>query len=287
MNLYVTPGEIKAVAPDLIRSTTSKYDDPLYGRCVDVSRAIDHRCKRHFYPLLATRYFSGSGKSVMWVPDLISVTSISVSDDNGQTYEDLSANDYYLAVGEDFDKECSYNTILLNLNGDYSVFFKGQRSVKIVGVWGYTDDRDLCWEDSGLTLAADMAEDASSFSVADGDAEDQFGLGTALQLGRLIRIGSEYLFVTGVSDNNVTVIRARNGSTAAAYTSGEAIFLWRPPFNIVGAARITVMRDLLRAQQGYADARGAVDLGGELVWNGRWDPEALEKLRPLIRTAIG
>lgn len=289
MNLYITPDEIKAAAPDLIRSSTTKYDDPLYNRCVDVSRAIDQRCKRFFYPLLATRYFSGSGKGVLWVPDLISVTSISVSDDNGDTYEDLAETDYFLAVAEDFDKLCSYNTIVMNKNGDYSVFYKGQRSVKIVGVWGYTDDRHQAWEDSGLTLAADMASGAGSFTVADGDAEDQFGLGVALQMGRLIKVGTEYLFVKAVNvDNNtITVIGARNGSTAAAHSSGDTIYIWRPPYNVVGAARITAVRDLMRAQQGYANARGAMDVGGEVRWTGRWDPEALEKLRPVIRTAVG
>jgi len=123
--------------------------------------------------------------------------------------------------------------------------------------------------------------------VADGTVDDQFGLGVALQLGRLIKIGSEYLFVKLVNVNTINVVRARNGSTAAAHSSADAILLWRPPYNVVGAARITVMRDLMRAQQGYVDARGAADLGGEMRWTGRWDPEALEKLRPVIKTAVG
>lgn len=287
MNLYVTPDEIKAAAPDLIRSTTTKYDDPLYNRCVDVSRAIDRRCKRHFYPQLATRYFTGSGNDVLWVPDLISVTSISISYDNGETYEDLAETDYYLAVSEQFDRLESYNTIIIAVNGDYAAFPEGQRSVKIVGVWGYTDDRGQCWEDSGIILSTELAIDGSSMTVSDGEAEDKFGLGTALQLGRLIKIGSEYLFIKSVATNTIGVIRARNGSTAAIHASGDAIYLWRPPYNVVGAARITVVRDLLRAQQGYADARGAVDLGGEMRWTGRWDPEALEKLRPVIKHSIG
>ena len=289
MNLYITPYEIKSDAPDMIQSGVTRYDDPLFRRCVDVSRAIDQRCKRFFYPLRATRYFSGSGYGVLWVPDLVSVETISVSYDQGATYEDLAEDDFYLAVAEEFDRLCSFNTIILNMAGSLAGFPEGQRSVRIVGVWGYADDREGCWEESGLTLAAEMSAGAGVFEVADAGAADRFGLGTALQVGRLIRVGAEYMVVTGVDleEDTVSVIGGRNGTAEAAHEAGAAITLWRPPFNVVGAARITVIRDLLRAQQGYADARGAMELGGEMRWTGRWDPEALEKLRPLIRTAVG
>lgn len=296
MNLYITPDEIKADIPDLIQDATTRYNGPLYRRCVGVSRKIDQRCKREFFPTLDTKYFSvgrprgaESALGILWIPSLISVTSISLSYNNGSTYEDLAETDYIPAVSEDFDKVCSYNMIILDVNGNYSSFPVGQRSVKITGVWGYTDDRDACWEDSGLTISADMDDSEVTFSLADADAHDQYGLGVALQLGRLIKIGSEFMQVISVDTeaNEVTVIRSANGTTSAAHASGSGISLWRPPFSIIEAARITVMRDFMRGQQGYADARGGMDLGGEMRWTGRWDPEAIELLRPYILTAVG
>ena len=296
MNLYITPDEIKADIPDMIQDATTRYNEPLCRRCVGVSRSIDRRCKRTFFPRLATKYFSvgrprgaESALGILWIPDLISVTAISLSYDNGSTYEDLVEADYILAVSEDFDKVCSYNMIILDVNGNYSSFPIGQRSVKISGVWGYTDDREASWEDSGLTIDAEMDATGTTLSLADADAQDRYGLGVALQLGRLISIGSEFMLVTAVdaTENEVTVIRAANGTTGAVHASGAAISIWRPPFSITEAARITVMRDFLRGQQGYADARGGVDYGGEMRWTGRWDPEAIEKLRPFILTAVG
>ena len=290
MNLYITPGEVRADLVDMIQSTTLKYDDVLYRRCREKSRWIDRRCKREFFPLLTTKYFSGkkSALGILWVPDLISVSAIYFSYDNGETYTALETTDYILAVGEDFDKVCSYNTIILDVNGDYSAFPVGQRSVKITGVWGYVQDRDACWEDSGITLTDDMAIDASSFTASDADAEDLFGTGTALQVGQLIKIGDEYLVVTAINteDDTVSVVRAQNGTSAAAHETDDAVYLWRPPYSIVDAARMIVVKDFLASQQGYA-SRGGEALGGQVKYNAYLDQAVMELLAPFIKMAVG
>ncbi len=120
-----------------------------------------------------------SALGILWIPDLISVTSISLSFDNGDTYKELAETDYIPAVSEDFDKVFSYNTIILDVNGNYSSFPVGQRSVKITGVWGYTDDREDSWEDSGLTISAELDETETTLSLVDADAQDRYGLGVA------------------------------------------------------------------------------------------------------------
>jgi hypothetical protein len=292
MNLYVTPDEIKSAAPDLIRSTTTKYDDPLYRRCVSVSRAIDRRCKRHFYPRAETRYYAGSGNGILWVDDLVSVSSVAISTDGGKTYTTLAADDYYGAVSENFNSPCSYNMLILSQDGSWMGFPRGMRSVRIRGEWGYTDDRAACWEGSAIHLEAGMTAEATTLTIEDGIAQDLYGLGTFLQLGRLIRIGAEMLFVQAVTinqdeDDVVTVVRGQNGSEAAAHEADEEIFLWRPPFDISQAAMISAVRDLARAQQGYVDTRGGLEVGGQMLWVGRWDPEAEDKISRYVRTGIG
>lgn len=292
MNLYITPDEIKSAAPDLIRQTTTKYDDPLYRRCVSVSRAIDRRCKRHFYPRVETRYFAGSGTGVLWIPDLISIFSVAVSTDGGKSYTTLAADDYYGAVSENFDSPWSYNMVILSQDGSRMGFPQGMRSVRIVGEWGYTDDREACWEGSAIHLKEGMTAQDATLMIEDGIAQDLYGLGTFLQLGRLIRIGAEMLFVRSVAinqdeDDVVTVVRGQNGSEAAAHEADEEIFLWRPPFDISQAAMISAVRDLARAQQGYVDTRGGLEVGGQMLWVGRWDPEAEDKISRYIRTGIG
>lgn len=292
MNLYILPGEVKADLPDLIGESVEKYDGALYRRCMDVSRRIDQRCKREFYPQVATKYFSvgqprgaESALGILWIPDLISVTSISLSFDNGGEYTELAETDYILAVGEDFDRRCSYSTIILDVNGDYSSFPRGQRSVKVVGVWGYTDDRDACWEDSGITITADAAAGATSITASDGAAEDIFGTGVALMIGRLIRIDDEFFQIVGITDNTVTVVGGRNGSSQAAHASGAGIYLWRPYANVVDAARTMIVMDFLNSQQGYS-LRGAENIAGQTRYNQYMDEVIKDKLSTVIRTAI-
>lgn len=292
MNLYILPGEVKADLPDMIKDGVEKYDGVLYRRCQAVSRQIDRRCKREFYPQVATKYFSvgqprgaESALGILWIPDLISITSISFSYDNGGEYTELAETDYILAVGEDFDKSCSYNTIILDVNGDYSSFPRGQRSVKIVGVWGYTDDRNACWEDSGITITGDITAGATTIIVSDGSAEDIFGSGVALMIGRLIRIDDEYFQIIGITDNAVTVLGGRNGSSQADHSSGGKIYLWRPYYSVVDAARTMIVMDFIDSQQGYS-IRGAENIAGQTKYNQYKDQVIVEKLSNVIRMAI-
>ena len=292
MNLYILPDEVKADLPDMIGDDVAKYDGVLYRRCKDVSRRIDDRCKRKFYPQVATKYFSvgqprgaESVLGILWIPDLISVTAISLSFDNGKNYVDLAETDYLLGVGDDFDRNCSYNTVLLDANGDYSVFPRGQRSVRITGIWGYTDDREACWEDSGITLTSEAAAGATTLNVSDGNAEDLFGFGIALLPGRLIKIDDEFFHVTGIETNVVSVVGGRNGTTKAAHSSGASIILWRPYANAVDAARTMIVMDFLNSQQGYS-IRGAENIAGQTKYNQYMDSVIVEKLSTVIRTAI-
>jgi len=114
-------------------------------------------------------------------------------------------------------------------------------------------------------------------------------LGTALQLGRLIKVGAEMMQVIDIdaAENTLQVVRALNGSTADAHDTQTEIYLWTPPYDISLAAMISAVRDLARAQQGYVDTRGGMEVGGQMLWVGRWDPEAEDKISRYIRTGVG
>src|SRR3990167_680984 len=82
-NLYVTPAEIKDNAPDAIRAATTKYDDVLTRMAGNASRDIDRWCRRVFYPWSGVRTFNGGGKRTLWIDDVISISQLRYSDDNG------------------------------------------------------------------------------------------------------------------------------------------------------------------------------------------------------------
>jgi len=46
--------------------------------------------------------------------------------------------------------------------------------------------------------------------------------------GDLIRIESELLYVSGKSTNDLTVVRAQNGSSAATHAEDTAVTIWQP-----------------------------------------------------------
>ena len=288
MNIYVTPEEIKSAAPDLIKQETEKYDGPLYRRCVGVSRAIDRRCKRHFYPRRETLYFDGSGTDTLWAPDLIEIEEVAFYV-GAAAYVALDESDYLGAVSGNTNAPGSFNMLMLEGS---KKFPSGRRAVRIRGAWGYTDDRLACWEGSTLHLGEAMDTETTVMEIESGVVKDRYGLGTVLQTGRLIRIDDEMMFVRSVTidDTNgdtALVVRAQNGREAQAHPQGTEIYMWRPPMDISLAAMISAMRDLSRAQQGYADVRGGLDVGGRMLWVGRWDPEAEDRISRYIKTGVG
>jgi hypothetical protein len=95
----------------------------------------------------------------------------------------------------------------------------------------------------------------------------------------LIRIEDEYQEVTDLQEKTLTVIRGRNGSTAAAHDNGTAIDIWRAPDPVRQAVLIQAVRQHMRATQGFADSRANADIG-ELFFLKKMDPEAQELLAP-------
>lgn len=293
-NLYVTPLELKAAMPDAFRATTIKYDAIIMRLAGEVSRWIEQECKRSFYPTLATRYFSGSGAVRMLIPDLVSVTSISTSADYGLTYTALTASDYYgIVYGDgqgDYNGVKSYNALEVNLNSTTLGYWpRGQRMIKIVGVWGYTDDRDNCFQLSGDTVQDNpLSSSAVTLTVSDVDAKDSYGAFERIQAGNLLRAETEYIetaLTANVSANTIGVLRGRNGSTAAAHVQGTALYVWRVPEPVKQAAVIQATRELQRGLQGFGDARANPELG-ELIFFKSIDPEAAAKLAPYRRLEI-
>lgn len=286
-NLYATPNEIKLALPDGIEKTTTQYDPLIYRLSEQLSRAADRICNRRFFPQIAARYFDGFGEAVLWVEDLIALTSISFSSDGGSTYTDLAATDYLLAVSEDLNGLEAANTILMAVNGDYEYFPSGQRAVKIVGVWGYHPERADAWQDSGIDLASAYTAGGTALTVADINAKDRFSVLEALHYGRILKVDDEIFEVTSLKPtaNQAIVLGSRNGSTAAGHDSGDSIYFWQTDPLISQAVTIQAVRQMQRGFQGFGDARATADIG-ELFYVKTWDPEAWEKLSLRRRRAI-
>lgn len=290
MNLYATPTEIKAAMPDGIRSTTTSYDTLIFRLADVISRYFDRYCRRVFYPRVGTFYFNGDGSDKLWIPDLISLTSLSYSSDDGLSYTTLTESGNFIQTkAGDYNDPRAADCLVLDANGDLSGWPIGQRSIKAIGVWAYADDKSVAWEDSLDTVENNpLTAAGTSITVNDADGVDLWGITPRFQAGHVLRIGTELLEVITVvaaSTNTLAVLRGRNGSTAAIAAQNTQIDIWRPPFPVKQAAIIQAIRQMERGFQGFGDARATPDLG-QLLFIKALDPEAQALLSPYRLSVI-
>lgn len=140
---YYTVAELKAENPESGFNSSSDYDVALGWFITSASRAIDREIGKwddYFYPTTdgETRYFDGTGTRELWIDDIVSLTSVSVSESGGLASSDYTAwssSDYIILPHNQTPK-----TILLvdNLNGSKIYWEPYIKAVKVVGVFGYS-----------------------------------------------------------------------------------------------------------------------------------------------------
>ena len=274
-NLYATLDDMRDSAVNAIRDENIDYDQSFLRLSDAISRLIDGYCGRVFYPALATKTFDGNGQRSLWIPDLISVTSISYSLDDGQNYTALTASDYDLTSGESYNPTETYNRVELDVNGTLGKFPTGHRSVQIVGVWGYNDDRARAFTDSLDSVQSNpLASDSLEVTVTDINGPDQWGLRPRFSEGSLIRIGSEYIEITAANkaSKKAVIVRGVNGTTAAAHVQNVQIDNYRVPPVVRQAAIVQATHTFNRAQAGYSDAEERPTIG-KMLHTKALDPE--------------
>ncbi len=218
-----------------------------------------NRHKHGLAPTLATRYFEWPGRNYslpwrLWLDEneLVSVTSIT---SGGLA---LSSGDYFL---EPVNSGPPFTNIEIDLSSN-SAFTGGstaQRNIVINGLWGIHDEQ----APAGALSAAVVSASATTVDVTDSYAVGIGSLitvdsermnvtgksqittgqvlvsamdaqkadvvvdvadGTQIHAGETILIDSERMKVVDVSGNNVTVVRAFDGSVLASHLLGATIY---------------------------------------------------------------
>lgn len=98
----------------------------------------------------------------------------------------------------------------------------------VTGIWVIHRDYANAWW-SADTLSANIASSDTTLTVADVDGTDLYGLTPRISAGNLLKIGDEFLEVlaTNTGTNAVTVRRGVNGTTAAAHSASDAVYVWQ------------------------------------------------------------
>lgn len=172
-----------------------------------------------FEPNIETRYFDASmgqhmsnDRRTLWLRyPLLSLTSAELGDSTA-----LTAGQYTLRYGND----TPYFAIQLNQSSGYAwtqYTTNTENAISITGVWGYRHKYSQAWV-LGSTLNGAIANSTvTSITVTSG---------TPFSPGMLLKIENEWLRLTAVSTNTLTVERGVNGSTAAAHNTALDIHYW-------------------------------------------------------------
>jgi hypothetical protein len=196
------------------------------------SRAIESYCNRRFYSTSETKYFNGAGLT-LWVPDLLSITTLKTDEDGDGTYENTfqaaTAPYDYFTYGPSI--EDSLNTypithLVINPDGDYGSFALGYlKGVQIAGVWGYGDGTSATpYVITAITGTVATTTGLTLTLSADG----------VIEIGHTILCESEQMYVTALGTLSATVERGVNGTTAAIH-SAKTLSYYRYPRDIYQA----------------------------------------------------
>ncbi len=246
---YASIADVKGIL-----GITATTDDTVIRKiCEASSRSIDNYCNRTFVTQTAAKYFDGA--VTLWIPDLLTVTTLKTDEDGDGTYENTfqvaTEPIDYLLYGTGL--EDSYNTypktrIEIAENSDYGSFASGiKRGVEIAGLWGYGD---------GISATPYIADTTITEDLTAGESAIDVTAVTNLSAGQLILIGSEQYYIYSITTLTLTVEAGVNGTTEATHSSGATINIYQYPSDIRQACiDLSVALYQNRSKQGLQSER--------------------------------
>lgn len=311
--------QIFCTVADLIADTQSPVADEarFYAAIREASDFIQKEIG-WFIPVSMTRKFNGRNKTVLFVPPLLAVTQIVNDDDT------LASADYQLLPQESFWANGPYCQVVIDVDATNLSFWNNEDDgVQITGRWGKYERSGL----TGATVAdtTKQTDSQTTLKVSDGSkvspgmvlligSEQELATGWAspttsvtqlngamtatdetltvdngalLNVGEVLRIGFEQMYI---SDKNghicavkrgwngtarvlhaddsavdayrtMNVERGVNGTTAAEHTNGTAISRYFAPDDIQGLTKQIAFLLVEKAKSGYQGKTGNQETG--------------------------
>ena len=237
-SLYTDLTKVKDQAG--VQESATTYDDALWKLMLAVSEHVEAICGRRFDVITTTKYLDVLNPAEIEVPDLIAVTTLKDDANQDLTFENTWATtDYWL---HPFNAEPTkhwgraYTKIRLRPQGTKTTLPLGERTIEIVGKWGYREFTEA--SGSLVTDAGGISATVVTVNVT---------AGTDFAIGQTLLVESEQLLVTNIAANALTVVRALNGTTGATHALNTAISIIRWPAPVERAVTITVARIYARA----------------------------------------
>jgi len=219
---YASIADIKGVL-----GITSTTDDVMLRKiCESASKSIDNYTNRTFIAYTGTKYFNGARE--LWIPDLLSITTLKTDDNDDATYENTWATTDYIEYGVGIEDTLNtYPRIRLetNPNGDYNSFASNvKKGVQIAGLWGYGDGISATPYVLDTTLTAAITSlTALTCAVT---------AVTNLSAGQTIKIDTEQMYIYSIATLTLTVERGVNGTDAATHLINAPLYIYQYPSDI-------------------------------------------------------
>ena len=243
---YASIGDLKGIL-----GITSTTDDVVMRKILEAaSRSIDSYTNRTFATQTATKYFDGA--CTLWLPDLLSITTLKTDEDGDATFENTFDTTDYLLYGTGLEDSLNtYPKTRLEINsntGDYGSFASGvQKGVQIAGVWGYGD---------GISATPYVSDTTTSEALDASETGVDVTSATNLSAGQLILVESEQMYIYSISSTTLTVERGVNGTTAATHDTAKTIYIYQYPSDIRQACiDLSVATYQNRSKQGLQSER--------------------------------
>lgn len=269
---YLTYPELKQYLSDVVNAKFVNRDNTKLAQfCVQASRRLDTECRRHFYPLYATRYYdhpstqnidrlprltsrggyrnyphnitlsdfyaAGTSDILKLDEDLLEVVTFTTN--NGNTT--VAADEYFLETGDNYNYP-PYSQIRMDWSDGVVFSYTGtpQRANAVSGYWGYHTQWGGAWVSLGTLAGGVLSTDTSIELNEDLEGVDENGFSPIFMPQQLLRINDEFLYSTKVDNEaqTVTVQRGVNGTTAAAHDADDIVKIFRYDPSIYEAIKV-------------------------------------------------
>ena len=251
LNGYST---LKAVKELLVLDLFDATDDSVLNSLINsVSRFIDDKTRRTFYPRIEARKFDTPADNELWVDDdlleVISVTNADAATIAPTEYNLLPAN--------------AYPKYAIRLRQSTNEYWKtendgdSEQVITINAIWAFRQQYSQRGWVTATTLGVAMADTTTLTFTATS--------GTPIKAGNIVRIGNELMNVSDVTTNVVTVLsRGDNGSTAATHLINVPVYVWQVEPDIELACQ-TIVKNLFHNRQGQNTGGVATVTGAGVV----------------------
>ena len=256
MKSYISLSQFKARLSPL---TATTYDADILGLLQHTSDQLDHECHRFFECQEGVRYAEGSGTTLLFNDDVLSLSAVALDMDGDGTYETpMAATDYILYPLNEYPK------MYMKTRSSTGLSFPSIRAgIKLTGVFGYGDGYTATpYDASGAVLATGgISAIATTHTLAQ-------GYGMLFSPGQTLRIDSEQMFISNASGDILTLERAQNGTTAAIHLAAAVIYHYHYHGPIVEATMIQAIRWWKRRESAYQTQSGSAEMGTLVVYKG-------------------